>query len=271
MEPNVSALEDTAALLDDAREQIGALQALHDEALDKEASRPRFRARVKSVLEQERSALDYLAVEITKLHGTPKGMIYYPLAPSMHDFPATMKSKMPGIAAAVPKVAAVIEKWQPYQPGVEWLRDLNQLAREQKHNRLTLQLIRDTIRCRVTEDATGAFVEWYGLMFRPGPQPGITMIDSQSGPIIIRPEPNRPDTAPKPFWVGVGPTAIEVFGVPIDLATQRPMLDARLTVESKRMSRWFFILPHHPVMDFLTWTEQQVRQAVNEIAQVAGL
>jgi hypothetical protein len=267
----VSALEDIAALLDDAEEQISALQALHDEALDKEAARPRFRARVKSVLEQERSALDYLAVEITKEHGTPNGLIYYPLAQNAQNFHLEIERKMPGVAAAAPNVATTIEKWQPCQPGVEWLRDLNQLAREQKHNRLTLQLVRDTIRCRVTEDATGAFVEWYGLAFRPGPNPGTTMIDSQSGPIIIRPELNRPDTAPKPFWVGTGPTGIEVFGVPIDLATQRPMLDARLTVESRRISRWFFILPHHPVMDLLAITEHQVRQAVNEIAQAAGL
>jgi hypothetical protein len=49
------------------------------------------------------------------------------------------------------------------------------------------------------------------------------------------------------------------------------MLDARLTVESRRISRWFFILPHHPVMDLLAITEHQVRQAVNEIAQAAGL
>lgn len=267
----MSALEDIAAILDDAQELISTLQALHDEALDKEAARPRFRARVKSVLEQERSALDYLAVEITKGYGTPRGLIYYPLAKSAHDFPMEMESKMSGVRAAAPEVATVIEKWQPYQPGAGWLRDLNQLAREQKHNRLTLQLVRDTIMCRVTEDATGAFVEWYGMAFRADPKPGIIMIDSQSGPIIIQPEPNRPDTAPKPFWVGTGPTGIEVFGVPIDLATQRPMLDARLTVESRRMSRWFFILPHHPVMDFLARTEHQVRQAANEIAQAAGL
>jgi hypothetical protein len=38
----VSAVDDIAAILGDAREQIGALYALHDEALDKEAARPRF-------------------------------------------------------------------------------------------------------------------------------------------------------------------------------------------------------------------------------------
>jgi hypothetical protein len=137
----LSALEDIAAILDDAQEQISALRALHDEALDKETARPRFRARVKSVLEQERSALDYLAVEITKMHGTSNGLIYYPLAQSAQEFPSVMAGKMPGVAAAAPAVATAIEKWQPYQLGGEWLRDLNRLAREQKHNRLTLQLV----------------------------------------------------------------------------------------------------------------------------------
>jgi hypothetical protein len=265
----LSALEDIAAILDDAREQVNALQALHDEALDKETARPRFRARVKSVLEQERSALDYLAVEITKVHGVSNGMIYYPLAQSSQEFPSVMARKMPGVAVAAPAVATAIEKRQPYRPSGEWLRDLNRLAREQKHNRLTLQLVRDTIRCRVTEDATGAFVEWHGLAFRP--EPGATMIDSQGGIINIQPEPDRPDTSPEPFKTGIGPTGIEVFGVPLDLGTQRPMLDARLTADSERMSRWFFVLPHQPVILFLASTEQAVRRTISEIAKVAGL
>ncbi len=94
----MSALEDIAAILDDAQERMPVLQALHDEALDKEAARPRFRARVKSVLEQERSALDYLAVDITKKYGIPGGLIYYPLAQSARDFPMEMERKMPGVA-----------------------------------------------------------------------------------------------------------------------------------------------------------------------------
>lgn len=69
---DVSALEDIAAMLDGSQEQISALQPLPDEALDKEASRPRFRARVKSVLEHERSALDYLAVERRNVTAHPR-------------------------------------------------------------------------------------------------------------------------------------------------------------------------------------------------------
>jgi hypothetical protein len=133
---------------------------------------------------------------------------------------------MPGVAVAAPKVSAAIDKWQPYQQGMDWLGDLNQLAREQKHNRLTLQLVRDTTLCRVTEDATGAFVEWYGLTFRRGATPEVFFIDSQGSSIRLQPNPNRPDIAAKLFETGTGPTGVEVFGVPINFATQRPMLDA---------------------------------------------
>jgi hypothetical protein len=222
-------------------------------------------------LEQQRSALDYLAVEITTRHGTPKGRIYYPLAQSDSNFPTEIDNKMPGVRESRPDIADVIKRWQPYNPSVEWLRQLNSLAREQKHNRLTLQMVRDTTKCTVIERSTGAFVRWYGVTFRPGPQPGTTLIDSQGGPVEIRPEPNRPPSSPKPFWVGVGPSGIEVFGVPIDFATQQPFPDPGLTVESERLDRWFFLSPHTAVLDFLRLNQGQTVQAVVEIGHVAGL
>jgi hypothetical protein len=269
---DVTTQEDIAALLADAREQIdGPLSQLHDEAPANASARGRFRARVKSVLEQYRSALDYLAVDITNRYGKPTGLIYYPLAQSDSNFAAEMDNKMPGVRVARPAVADAIRGWQPYKPGIEWLRQLNQLAREQKHNRLTLQMVRETIKCKVTERATGAYVEWYGLTFRPGPTPRTTLLDSQGGPIAIHPEPGRLPAAPKPFWVGVGPTGVEVFGVPIDFATQVPRPDTNLTVESQRLDRWFFMNPHATVLDFLRLSDSQIRQAIGEIAQIACL
>lgn len=268
----MSAREDINALLDDANEQIReTLPTLHEESLENENARPRFRARIKSVLEQLRSTLDYLAVELTGRYGTPKGLIYYPLAQGSQDYQTEIDKKMPGVAVARPDIAQVIQKWQPFQPGKEWLRELNQLAREQKHNRLTLQLIRGTFRCRVTERNTGAFVEWFGLTFRPGPHAGSCIIDSQGGPIVLRPEANRSPTSPKPFWVGVGPTGVEVFGMPIDFDTQLPWPTPNLEVERQRMDRWFFTIPHTSVLGFLESCDSQIREVINEIAQIAGL
>jgi hypothetical protein len=65
-------VDDIVTLLQEAEEQIKDLEPLHDAALDDASVRGKFKARVKNVLEHERSALDYLAVGITTDFGTPK-------------------------------------------------------------------------------------------------------------------------------------------------------------------------------------------------------
>lgn len=188
--------DDIAALLDEAQEQIEGLSGAHDAALTDPGKRGRFRARVKGILEHQRSALDYLAKDLTERFGIPKGLIYYPLAQNDADFEAQMNAKMPGVLSSRSDLADVIGGHQPYQENMEWLRHLNQLTRLQKHNRLALHLIRGSYRCRVTEDATGAYVEWHGLTFRPGATPGQTLIESQGAAVDIRPEPGRSPDAP---------------------------------------------------------------------------
>lgn len=259
-------IDDIMALLADARAAIGEAEHLHHAALTDASLRPAFRTKVKTILEHQRSALDYLAVGITHRYGSPKGNIYYPLAQGSADFAAQMKLKMPGVETAAPTVAAAIRSFQPDQPGCEWIRELNQLAREQKHNRLTLQILRDTFRCKVTEDATGCTVEWHGLRFENG------RIDSQGGTITFN-APDRPKTLPEPFSVttpNVFGTPV-VFGVPIDPLTQRPIPDARLTVEQQREERWFFTSPHIPVLTSLERFQDGTLSAITEINKVALL
>jgi hypothetical protein len=179
---------DIAALLDDAAEQIKIAALLHDKALTNPTARGPFKSRIKNILENQRSALDYLAVAITERYGTPgKGFIYYPLAASPQEFPQTMDSKMPGVAVNRPDIATKIEAYQPYQPMMQWLRTLNQLTREQKHNRLTAQLVREVYQCRVTEEATGASVAWQGLTVENA------RVEFGFGARLeTQPEPNRP-------------------------------------------------------------------------------
>ena len=57
--------------------------------------------------------------------------------------------------------------------------------------------------------------------------------------------------------------------MPIDLTTQQPILDARLTVAYTPIERWFFVTPHAPVIMSLQMFQQGVTQAINEIAAVA--
>lgn len=260
-------MDDIRALLEDASEQMEILVALHERALAHAGARSRFRTRVKNVLENHRSALDYLAVGLTNEHGSPSKsfVVYFPLAQSPGEFPAVMESRMPGVAAAKPKIAEAIERHQPYQPGNEWLSHLNKLTREQKHNALSAQIVREVFQCRVTEKATGAFVMWHGLTLEPG------KMVSVGGIMEIRPEPGRADSAPKLFEVGVPPTGFQAFGVPIDAHTQLPWADDRLDVERGPIHQWCFVNPHGAVLNELRSFHSGVIRVVNDVVEAAAL
>ena len=260
----MTTIDDIAALLDDADEQISAAAALHDQAFADTNARRRFKTRIKNVLENQRSSLDYLAVAITKQYGSPTGLIYYPLAHADAGFQSEMDGKMPGVASAEPTIAATIRKYQPYQPGMEWLRHLNRLTREQKHNRLSTQLVRQGYQCRVTEKATGAYVQWHGMTFAPG-----QFISDVGFSIELFSGPHRPPDAPALIELS-GPYA-RVFGVPIDPATQRPIPSSALHVQSGQIEQWCFATPHQSVMNALTGFQACVRSVVTDIAQSARL
>ncbi|HTX30109.1 MAG TPA: hypothetical protein VMD09_01925 [Solirubrobacteraceae bacterium] len=263
----MASLEDIAALLDDAEDQLRTAQTLHDQAFKKSIARSQFKARVKNILEAQRSALDYLAVEITNQRGTPKGLIYYPLAQSASEFDGEMNGKMPGVMANAPDIAKAVEARQPFQPGYDWLRDLNQLTREQKHNRLSTQLIREIQQCRVTHKPTGAVIGWQGLTFEPG-----KLIADVGGMFTVGSRPPEMQghammnfQTPNPYGTPL------VFGVPIDPQTQEPLPSPDLDVQRGPIHLWAFASPHLPVMNSLGMFQRQVRILVSDIAQAAGL
>lgn len=142
-------------LLDRANAQMQEIEGIYQSTLN--AQQPAtLPVMIKNVVENYRSALDYLAVRITGAHGKPGGMVYYPLAPESAAFDGVMDSKMPGVRAARPDIAAVIAKYQPYN--TTWVRPLNQLARENKHNSLSPQERRETVRKEVGGPRDG--VSW---------------------------------------------------------------------------------------------------------------
>ena len=268
----MGATEDIDLLLRDADEQLEVAAALHDPALEDNAARGRFRTRVKNVLENQRSALDYLAVAITERYGHRRGLTYYPLAQSQGQLKAEIDSKMPGVRVNRPDIAEAIARHQPYDQ--EWLQNLSRLTREQKHNRLSVQLVREVYQCRVTEVKTGAFVQWHGLRFKVLGSDGTKIlgaIESDGGAVEIRPEPGRSESSPKPFWVGVGPTCAEVFGVPINPETQQPFPHPGLRVESGPLHQWCFLKPHAPVLTELGVIQSALRKAVDDILAVSIL
>jgi hypothetical protein len=134
-------MDDIDALLGTAADQVAQIRSLYQQSLDAQAVDPRLPPLIKNALENQRSALDYLAERIYRKHGNPgKAKAYYPVAKSSYHFPAWFAKNLPGVDKNAPHVRDVIRDRQWYRPGFDWLRHLHDLTIEQKHRQLTPQV-----------------------------------------------------------------------------------------------------------------------------------
>jgi hypothetical protein len=131
-------MQDVDDVLAHADELLGVVAEIYEETLAAQQMGPRLKPKIKGVLSEQRSALDYLATGIRKRYGTKsKTGTYFPFARSAQSFPKHMNRKMPGVRTSRPDIAAAIECHQPYQPGHEWMDWLNGLRTRSTHATLT--------------------------------------------------------------------------------------------------------------------------------------
>jgi hypothetical protein len=131
-------VEDIEDLLIAADTLLAEVVQIYPETLANKKVGHRLTPKIKSILEHQRSALDYLAAEIHARHGTPtKKKIYYPLAPNGASFAPGIESRMPGVRSKQPQIAKAIEHHQPYQADYDWLKWLKDLTNENKHTQLS--------------------------------------------------------------------------------------------------------------------------------------
>ena len=142
----MSRKDDVEVILAAAKEQHEAVceaynKALRDKSLD-------LRVRVKNLMENLRSALDYIAHDIYEsccqtarlASGKPEPRdIYFPYGRSEADFRSGVGSSLPGLDTLAPNVYSMIASIQPFQYGDNWLYDLCSILNEKKHDRLTPQ------------------------------------------------------------------------------------------------------------------------------------
>ena len=101
----------------------------------------RLLALIKGAIEQQRSALDFVANEVPISRGTAKDedRIYWPYARDRAKFDEFFDRNLPGVRTSLPAIVGAWERYQPYTPGFEWIADLIDLAKGNKHRRLTPQ------------------------------------------------------------------------------------------------------------------------------------
>lgn len=132
-------------LLEDTDEQLALVGRLSDEAAESGVQSRRFKPRIKNVLENQRSILDYLANAIHSQYGTAtKAKIYYPFASKPQYFKGDMESRMPGVQKNRPDIAQAIKRHQPFNQ--DWMVWLSKLRNEHGHVILTKHTRQDAVR-----------------------------------------------------------------------------------------------------------------------------
>ena len=227
-------MADIEAVQDLATECLAEVEGLYEDALHAKSVPTRLQALIKNVLENERSALEYLALAIVDAHGTTIGNVYYPLSPSAARFEGSIDSRMPGVRAGRPDIAAEVSKHQPYSH--IWLADLRDLTNENKHERLTPQT-RDETRW-IDTNPGGAGISF--MPFQPG-KGGVSF----GGTVIIN-------------------------GVEVDPNTLKPVGGGPQPHRETIYVDWLFATTGRSVLQTLKAIDAGVAKAVDEIAKVAG-
>lgn len=119
----------------------GYERALRDKSLD-------LRVHVKNLMENLRSALDYMAHDIYESSCQPARIargqpdlknIYFPYGKIETDFKAGIGRSLPDLCTLAPDIYKILVSIQPFACGDSWLCDLCTILNENKHDRLKAQ------------------------------------------------------------------------------------------------------------------------------------
>lgn len=149
-------MRDIDALIAEADSQLSDVRGLYEASLRAQEVTSTLQVKIKNVLENQRSALEYLAHAIVERDGKAGARSYFPLASASDKFPDLFESQMKGVAGKRPDIRDAIEQRPPYQQGYEWLGQLGYLTNENKHRVLSPQTRTETHR----RSAAGGAVTW---------------------------------------------------------------------------------------------------------------
>ncbi|PHS65656.1 MAG: hypothetical protein COB12_07085 [Flavobacterium sp.] len=120
---------DTFELINHSKKQIQSISSsLKKGTLNK--------VEIKNTLENLRSILDYLAVNISSKLKHPKKRVHFPYGRRQNHFKNAVKLNLPNLSTEFPLTYQKLEEIQPYKSKKVWLIDLCELTNEAKHNNL---------------------------------------------------------------------------------------------------------------------------------------
>lgn len=137
---------DVLTLIQESEDQFNEVKALYDKALrDKSLD---IRIKVKNLMENLRSILDYTACDIyenicephrRKLGKRNPCNVYFPYGRTEDDFKSSIINSLPDLEVLSKPIFSLIKSVQPFISNNSWLCDLCSINNENKHDRLTPQ------------------------------------------------------------------------------------------------------------------------------------
>lgn len=251
--------EQIHALLESADESLLEIERLYNSSLSSKELDPQLLVRIKNLLENLRSSLEYLAQEIFNRYcRCPRGKhisVYFPIlskTSTPQDFASFMNGRFPGLAQARPSLYSKLESYQYFHSATnEWLIQFNELCQQNKHEQLTPQIRKEEKRTRIT-DSAGRTVSWTdGVQFgRDG-----TIVLKPGGKLILGPGGS----------VELGPTGASVLGRPIDPRKQIPQGRPQDKIERITWVDFQFSSIGVSALPFMKTCTSRVRAMVREI------
>lgn len=155
----MGAFDDANELIRHAEGDLVKIREAYDASLHAQEVSGTLRVQIKNFVENLRSALDFAARGLFEKYGSsPKTnpKIYFPYAKATQDRPTFEKSGrieacIPGISASRPDVVQALLEMQHFgSHGYTWLPDFMNLTNENKHERLTPQVRRESKELRIS-------------------------------------------------------------------------------------------------------------------------
>jgi len=227
--------EQAICLIEDARQRFSSLLVAYQESLHEKQISSNLQINVKNILENLRSALDYMAYQLYDQFGTqrPGAKVYFPISRkggNRSDFKSLVEKNIPGLSGSRPDIVSALENFQCFSSAdADWLPNFATLAIENKHVQLTPQI--RTEHDRIVAESKMGKVDW----------------------------------DPKMCHFGSG---ARVLNSPIDISTQLPIPDAQHTLRHEKWVDFSFALVGRSVLPFLEECINGVEGIVNRIRGV---
>ena len=243
-------MDDVRSVLQKADAQLIAVGTLYEADLELQRVSPTLRGKIRAFLENERAALDQLALRVVATAGADASHVHYPLAAWEAGFEPSIDKNMPGVRERRPDVAAVIGRHQPFN--VSGLARLRELLQDEKRQAVVPETAPAPPEAAVTEPEPAP---------APVPEP----------PSVAPP---RPQQAPSKAGLGAGLTGpLFINGVEYDPVTLKPINPPPAPKRETIYVDWRFTLESGEASARVTLEEIQaaVASAVDEVSAAAGL